>query len=203
MKINSKNILTILITLIMILSLGAAVMAQDDITIEQTIPAEIYPNDEVGQNYTAEIINNTVSAAGDLELVLNLPDGFSLSKSQINKIKIVDENNNESIISSSDYNFSENVNTYTITPVEEGVVLDAGSSIVMDYNLSTDASLDNQNKDLELTFNYLDQADNSLSKTDTENLDDKILFGELDIDLDLAPQPEDSRLKPESNSLKK
>ncbi len=189
MKINSKNILTILITLIMILSLGAAVMAQDDITIEQTIPAEIYPNDEVGQNYTAEIINNTVSAAGDLELVLNLPDGFSLSKSQINKIKIVDENNNESIISSSDYNFSENVNTYTITPVEEGVVLDAGSSIVMDYNLSTDASLDNQNKDLGITFNYLDQADSSLTKTDTETLDEKILFGELDIDLDLAPQP--------------
>jgi uncharacterized repeat protein (TIGR01451 family) len=189
MKINSKNILTILITLIMILSLGAAVMAQDDITIEQTIPAEIYPNDAVGQNYTAEIINNTVSAAGDLELVLNLPDGFRLSKSQINEIKIVDENNNESIISSSDYNFSENVNTYTITPVEEGVVLDAGSSIVMDYNLSTDASLDNQNKDLGITFNYLDQADSSLTKTDTETLDEKILFGELDIDLDLAPQP--------------
>ena len=189
MKINSKNILTILITLIMILSLGAAVMAQDDITIEQTIPAEIYPNDAAGQNYKAEITNNSVSAVAELEVVLNLPEGFILSESQINELKIVDENDNESVIESSDYNFSSNDNTYTITPVEAGVLLAAGSSIVIDYNLSTDASLDNQNKDLELTFNYLDQADNSLSKTDTENLDDKILFGELDIDLDLAPQP--------------
>ncbi|KXS47928.1 MAG: hypothetical protein AWL62_2309 [Halanaerobium sp. T82-1] len=50
MKINSKNILTILIALIMILSLGSAVMAQDgELSISQTLPAEIYQNDNNGR----------------------------------------------------------------------------------------------------------------------------------------------------------
>lgn len=180
MNINSKNILTILIALIMILSLGSAVMAQDDITIEQTLPAEIYPNDSVGQNYTAEITNNSGEALDNLELILDLSAGFNLN--QINSIKI-------NSVDITDYTLSNN----KITFIEENIAeipLADGAKLVIDYNLSTDASLDNQNKDLQVTFNYLDQTDNSLSKTDTENLDDKILFGELDIDLTLDPQPQ-------------
>src|SRR6056297_1227364 len=138
MKINAKNILTILIAFIMILTFGSAVIAQDgNVKIEQTLPAEIYPNDTAGQNYKAEITNDTGAAVGDLEVVLNPPTGFSLSESLINEIKIVDENDNEAVIPGSDYNFSADNNRYTITPVNDGILLDAGSSIVIDYNLST------------------------------------------------------------------
>ena len=192
MKINSKNILTILITFIMILSLGSAVMAQDDITIEQIIPAEIYPNDAAGQNYKAEITNSSGFAVDNLELVLNLPNGFSLTESQINEIKIVDGNGSLiKQIDSTNYNFNESNSSITFIEANiGGIPLADSNTLVVDYNLSTTADLNNSGKDLNVTFNYDDQADNSLTKTDTESLDDKILFGELDIDLTLSPQPQ-------------
>lgn len=186
MKINSKNILTILIVLVMIFTLNSAVMAQNGgVTIEQTIPDEIYPNDDLGQEYVISITNDSGEEIDNLEVVLDIADGFIFDEDKINSITI--EGNTVS-----DYTVSEDTNKYTISFEEndiDDIPLADGSSLEIDYKLSTADDLNDQEKDLEITFKYEDEDNERQEVTDTENLNDRILFGELDIDLSLNPQP--------------
>lgn len=65
----------------MIFTLNSAVMAQNGgVTIEQTIPDEIYPNDDLGQEYVISITNDSGEEIDNLEVVLDIADGLFLMK---------------------------------------------------------------------------------------------------------------------------
>jgi len=167
MKINSKNILTILIALIMILSLGSAVMAQDgELSISQTLPAEIYQNDNNGR-YCGRCGNSVVkdtAATEDYDVSI---DQDIINRGNQKEFSFTLENaENDSTIN---YTISDgDSNTEDITGTVEDVKVDEDGNVKVE---GIDVS-GLEDGELTLTATLTDEAGNEgEEKTDRVNKD--------------------------------
>lgn len=191
MKLKRKYISIILIIFVSLLAFNSFGLAEtDDVTIKQTLADEIYPNDSDGQNYKVKVTNDSGEEMDNLSLDWTLPANFSLSSDDINDIVINDSDGNKiGSINNNNYTFANNSISFSEEKINN-LPLNDGSSIVVDYNLPADKDLtqDGTDKNLEIDFNYDKGKNEGLMVTDSQNLNDKILEGELDFSLSLDPQ---------------